>query len=62
MELTQAQIQKFQALYKEHFSVELSEDEAIEKGSALVMLLNRVYQPLPKNEYENTNEKPRRQN
>lgn len=59
MELTQAQIRKFQTLYKEQFSVELSDEDAIEKGSALVMLLKQVYKPLPKDEYENKNEQTR---
>lgn len=59
MQLTQAQIRKFQAIYKEYFSVELSEDEAVEKGSQLVALLRKVYKPIPRNEYENSNERQR---
>ena len=46
MQLTQAQIRKFQSLYLEHFSVELSEDEAREKGMQLLGIMKRVYKPI----------------
>ena len=48
MQLTQAQIRKFQSLYLEHFSVELSEDEAREKGMQLLGIMKRVYKPITK--------------
>lgn len=48
MQLTQAQIRKFQRLYFEHFSVELSEDEAREKGMQLLGIMKRVYKPITK--------------
>lgn len=57
MELTQAQIRKFKALYYEHFSIELSDDEAAEKGLSLVLFLKHTYKPLPANENEKSNEK-----
>ncbi|MCE7936300.1 hypothetical protein DYH10_00695 [Candidatus Saccharibacteria bacterium CPR2] len=56
MQLTQNQIRKFQSIYKEHFSIDLSDEEAIEKGSQLVKILRKVYKPIPKNEDENNNE------
>ncbi len=48
MQLTQAQIRKFQMLYREKFSVELSDDEAKEKGMQLLGIMRRVYKPIAK--------------
>ncbi len=48
MELTKDQVRKLQVLYKKHFSVDLSEDEAKEKGMQLVRVMQQVYKPLPK--------------
>lgn len=48
MQLTQAQIRRFQLLYRERFSVELSEGEAREKGLKLVRIMQQVYRPAPK--------------
>ena len=48
MQLTQTQIRKFQLLYREKFSIELSDDEAKEKGMQLLGIMKRVYQPIAK--------------
>lgn len=48
MELTRAQIRKFQMIYEEHFSVALSEDEAKDKGLQVIRLMQQVYKPIPK--------------
>lgn len=56
MQLSPKQIRNFKSLYKEHFSVDLSDDEAVEKGSQLVMILRKVYKPILKNEYEKNDE------
>lgn len=47
MQLSQSQIKKFQLLYREHFAVELSEDEARTKGLQLVRAVQRVYTKAP---------------
>lgn len=46
MQLTKAQIAKFQMLYKERFSLELSDDEAKEKGLKLVEIIRQTYKPI----------------
>lgn len=48
MQLTQTQIRKFQTLYLEKFSIELSDDEAKEKGMQLLGIMRRVYKPIAK--------------
>lgn len=40
MELTPEQITSFQKLYKEELGIEITEVEALEKGSALIQFLN----------------------
>jgi len=60
MQLSFQQVQKFQALYKDHFDVELTEDEAKEKGLQLVQLIKAVSKPFNRpskaNEYVNYDE------
>ncbi len=48
MQLTQSQIREFQLLYLEKFSVELSYDEAREKGMQLLGIMRSVYKPIAK--------------
>lgn len=48
MQLTKVQIRKLQMLYKEHFAIDLSEDEAQEKGMQLVMAMQHIYKPMPR--------------
>jgi hypothetical protein len=43
--LTDEQIKKFQALYKERFGVEIGEAEAREQGDRLVRLINLITRP-----------------
>lgn len=51
--LTDQQIFKFQELYKNHFSKEISREEAYEKGAKLLRLVQLVYgKPLTKAEYD----------
>lgn len=46
--LTQTDIEKFQALYMRCFGVDLSKDEARAKLFLLVLQVQRVYKPIPK--------------
>lgn len=48
MQITDTQVKKFQLLYKKHFSIELSEQEAKEKGSQLTTFVQQALKPLPK--------------
>ena len=50
--LTDAQIVKFQMLYKEQFGKEISRQEALEKGIKLVRIVELVYKPITQEEYD----------
>ena len=52
MVLTDADIQKFQALYRSEFGMEISAEEAYEKGIKLVRLMSAVYRPMTKEQFE----------
>ena len=47
-------IEKFQQLYKKHFEEEISKEEAYEKGARLVQLMQIIYKPMTKVEYDFT--------
>ncbi|MGH7195296.1 MAG: hypothetical protein ACREGA_00785 [Candidatus Saccharimonadales bacterium] len=47
MQLTEAQIKKFQALYRQRFLIELNDEEAREKGLQLIHFMQSVYKPKP---------------
>jgi len=46
------QITKFQELYEKHFDKEIDRDEICEKGVKLIRLMELIYKPMTKNEYE----------
>lgn len=52
MQLTDEDIIKFQALYKNEFGMEISKEDAYEKGIKLLRLMSIVYQPMTEQEYE----------
>lgn len=49
--LSDEQIKQFQALYKDAFGLEISKEEALNKGTKLVRLFELVYQPITKEQY-----------
>ncbi len=49
--ISDKQIQKFKALYRKHFGIELSDEEAQEKGSKLVRLMEIIYKPMTEEEF-----------
>ena len=49
--LSDEKIKKFQDLYKNRFNVELSKQEAFEKASKLVQIIEAIYKPTA--DYEN---------
>lgn len=57
MVLTDENIIKFQELYKNNFGIEVSKEEAYEKGIKLVNLLSLIYKPISEKEKKETNEK-----
>lgn len=46
MNLTDQNIQQFQAIYKQQFGTDISKAEAAEQGLKLVNLLSVVYKPM----------------
>ena len=52
MVLTDADIEKFQALYRSEFGMEISAEEAYEKGIKLVRLMSAVYRPMAKEQFD----------
>ncbi len=57
MKLTEARLEEFRELYRHHFGVELSGEEALDVSSQLLRLMQIIYQPITKSAYENYNEK-----
>jgi aldehyde:ferredoxin oxidoreductase len=45
-------IQKFKEIYKAKFGVELTNDQAREKGDKLYRLMRLIYKPMTKDEFE----------
>ena len=52
MLLLDADINKFQELYKARFGVDISKDEALAKGTQLLRLMELVYKPMTEEEHE----------
>lgn len=52
MVLKDEDIQKFQALYKSRFGLDISREEAYEKGIKLVRLMELVYKPMTQEELD----------
>lgn len=56
MRLTDAQITKYQKIYKDTFGRPISKDKALEQGLALLRLVKVTTQPRKNNEMEKNNE------
>ena len=54
MQLTDKDIDSFQALYKKHFNKDISRAEALKKGTQLLVLMKAIYKPMTKDEYDFT--------
>jgi hypothetical protein len=52
MVLSDEDIAKFQALYKNELGIEISREDAYEKGTKLLQLMSAVYKPMTEKEYE----------
>ncbi len=52
MTLSDEDIVKFQTLYKSEFGIEISRENAYEKGIKLLQLMSAVYKPMTEKEYE----------
>ncbi|MBU0569358.1 hypothetical protein KKB40_01075 [Patescibacteria group bacterium] len=49
--LSDEQITKFQALYKNRFGKEISREEAFEQGAKLIRLVELIYKPITEKDY-----------
>ncbi len=52
MVLSDEDIAKFQLLYKDQFGVEISKEDAYEKGVKLLRLMSIVYKPMTEKEFD----------
>ena len=52
MLLLDADIRKFQELYKARFGMDISREEALAKGTQLLRLMELVYKPMSKEEHK----------
>lgn len=52
MKISEAQLTIFKALYKQHFGEELSQEDAVEKALKLVRMMQLVYKPITKEQYQ----------
>ncbi len=50
--LSDEQITKYQTLYKNHYGKEISREEAYEQGAKLIRLVELIYKPMTKEEYQ----------
>lgn len=54
MLLSDKHISSFQEIYKQEFGKEISKEDAYEQGAKLIRLVQIVYQPITKEDYEHT--------
>ena len=52
MVLSDEDIIKFQTIYKDQFGIEISKEDAYEKGIKLLQLMSAVYKPMTEQEHE----------
>ena len=48
MPLSKEAVREFKEIYKKEFGEEISDQEALEKATNLLMLFNVIYRPIPK--------------
>jgi hypothetical protein len=52
MQLTDKDLESFQALYKKHFNKDISRAEALAKGTQLLTLMKAVYRPMTQEQFD----------
>lgn len=57
--LSYEQVTKFQTLYQNRFDKEISREEAYERGARLIRLVELIYKPMTKEEYQLLQERRR---
>lgn len=54
MMITDAQVERFQTLYRESFGIELPYEQAQTMGLGLLNLVHHTYQPISKQQFKET--------
>ena len=57
MILSYENIKQFQAIYKDKFGIDISKEEASEKGRTILQLMSVIYKPITKKDYEKYSKK-----
>lgn len=57
MELSLEQLTSFQSLYRNHFGIDLTVQEAQEKALALLVMVKATYRPITKEDEESTKQR-----
>ena len=52
MDLQDEDIAKYQQIYKEYYGKEISKEQAYEQGASLVRLMQLIYTPVKKADYD----------
>ena len=50
--ISKEHLDKFKKIYKEQFGIELSEQDALEKATKCLRLVELVYKPITKEDYD----------
>ncbi|MDO8571901.1 MAG: hypothetical protein Q7R79_04445 [bacterium] len=50
--LSDERIAKYQAIYKKYYGKEISREEAIEQGVKLIRMMQLIYKPMTREEYD----------
>jgi len=50
--ISQEELEKFKAIYKKRFGIDLPDQDALEKATKLFTLVKAVYKPMTKEEYD----------
>lgn len=58
--LTNEQVTKFQDIYRKRFGKEISRADALEKGIKLVRMMEIIYKPITKKEFNELQERRKR--
>ena len=51
------QLEKFKRIYKQEFNIKLSDQEAMEKGTRLLIGIKAMYRPISKDQYQKLQER-----
>lgn len=50
--ISKKSLEKFKKLYKDHFNIELSNEDTLEKAIKLRRMVEIIYKPITKEDYE----------